>query len=386
VPAIALALAGCASSSLDTARYQFYGAQYEKAVEALSSDDIAQRDRVLTLMERGTAHQAAGDYEASARDYIDAFNEIEDMRAIQAGQDAASLVINDNVQDFQGAPFERTYLHAFTAKDHLARGDWESAAVEARRIIRSLQPEVRGDYPEDAYSRYVAGFCLEMIDDGSNARLQYRIADGIAGDLAIDPITGRLSATGATASAASVLWPSAGGGADGELICFVMIGRSPQGSITWRSDWEPEQAMYAELYSGDRLLGRSYSLADTSDLAYKTEQKEALRKAAKTATRIVIKESIADQLDQQDEALGALARIILIGLLERPDVRRWETLPRWLQVARVPCPADLTEFEARFKSPHGITVRTLRVAAPIARRGNTFVSFCRDTPPVPKPE
>jgi hypothetical protein len=386
VPALAIALAGCASSALDTARYQFYAGQYERADETLTSNAPASRDRVLHLMERGTIRQAEGNYEASSGDFIDAFNELEAMTAVQVGQDSASFVINDNVRDFRGAPFERTFLHVFTAKDHLAEGHWEDAAVEARRTIASLQPAVRGDYPEDAYSRYVAGFCLEMIDDWSNARLQYRLADEIAADVAVDPVTGRLSATGGTATATAMAWPSPDGGQQAELVCFVMIGRSPEGSMTWRSDWQPEEAMYAELYSGDKLLGRSFSLADTVDLAFKTEQKEALRRVAKTAARIVIKESISQQLEEQDEALGALARIILFGLLERPDVRRWETLPRWLQVARVPCPTDLKDFEVRFKAAYGGTVRTLHVTAPIARHGNIFVSFCRDTPAIPKPE
>ena len=75
---------------------------------------------------------------------------------------------------------ERTLLHAFTAKNHLAQANFENAAVEARRIIESLTPEKKGDYPDDAYSRYMAGFCLEMMDDRSNAELEYRKADSVS--------------------------------------------------------------------------------------------------------------------------------------------------------------------------------------------------------------
>lgn len=81
----------------------------------------------------------------------------------------ASWVVNDGVQNFRGAPFERTMVHVMAAKNYLALGEWDDAAAEARRIIKSLEPDIRGEYPEDAYSRYMAGFCLEMIDDDSNA-------------------------------------------------------------------------------------------------------------------------------------------------------------------------------------------------------------------------
>ena len=73
-------------------------------------------------------------------------------------------------------------------------------------------------------------------------------------------------------------------------------------------------------------------------------------------------------------------RLILVGILEQPDLRRWETLPRWLQVARVPCPADLTSFDVVFKNHQGVTTRTVSVTEPLARRRNTFVSYCRDLP------
>jgi hypothetical protein len=67
--------------------------------------------------------------------------------------------------------------------------------------------------------------------------------------------------------------------------------------------------------------------------------------------------------------------------MERPDIRRWETLPRWLQVARVPCPPDLDSFDVVLKTFNGVTIRTIHVEKPITRRRNTFVSFCRDIVP-----
>jgi hypothetical protein len=238
-----------------------------------------------------------------------------------------------------------------------------------------------GDYPEDAYSRYMAGFCLEMIDDDSNAALQYRKAGALLPHIAIDDSTGRLSlkTTNAVTDAAVQEAPqSPGDPPPAELVCFVLSGRAPTGWDSIDSRVNAVSDGYAEVFCRGRYLGRSYTLADTMDLAFTTDQMEMARKAVKTATRIAVKEGIAQAVESDDELLGGLVRAILIDLLERPDFRRWETLPRWLGVARVSCPQDMTDFDVVFKTPSGTSVRTVHVTRPITRRRNTFVSFCRD--------
>jgi tetratricopeptide (TPR) repeat protein len=376
---------GCATPALDSARYNFYAGKYDKANETLDSAKVPENNQVLFNMERGTIRLFAGRYQNSARDYIAASDQLDKLETYSVSKGTASWVVNDSVQDFRGTPYERTLLHTFTAKDHLATGNWDDAAVEARRIIKSLDPAVRGDYPEDAYSRYMAGFCLEMIDDDSNAAIQYRRASALLSGAKVDENTGHMipapdkpagtntvDVSTAPAPSNEKPWPH-------ELVCFVLLGRSARGADIWEQNWKPGQPMYAEIYCKGERLGRSYNLADTVDLAYTTDQIEAVRKMIKTVGRVMVKEAIADSIEaNNNELLGELVRFVLIGLLERPDVRRWETLPRWLQVARVPCPPDLESFDVVLKTFNGVTIRTLHIEKPIARRRNTFVSFCRD--------
>lgn len=279
------------------------------------------------------------------------------------------MVINDSVQNYRGTPYERTLLHAFAATDHLALSDWESAAVEARRILISLDPGARGDYPDVAYARYMAGLCLQLIDDDSNAALQFRKAAEVATAVPIDDRTGRLGPE----AAQSGTWPA-------ELVCFVQIGATPRGDTTWKDRGTPEKTMYAEIVHDGKVLGRSYNLSDTVELGFTTAQKQAVKKAVKSAARIAAKETIAYQVGHDNALMGELVRLVLIGLLEQPDTRRWETMPRWLQVARVPCPPDLKSFDVIFKTSSGVTTRTVTVTQPLGRRRNTFVSFCRDLP------
>lgn len=374
IPVLAMVVAsGCATPTLQEARHAYYQGRYQDAASRIAEDQFAKPDRVLFKMERGMMRQAAGDLEGSNRDFIEAYDEIEQMTAISVVQDTGSMIINDNVQDYSGAPFERTLLHSFTAKNHLLLNDYENAAVEARRIINSLQPEVRKDYPEDAYSRYVAGLCLGLMGDWSNASLQYRLAQELAPALSIDQRTGFISGQGNPAPAQS---------ASHELIVFVLMGRSPTGHELLNQYRPIYPVGYADIFIDGNLAGRSYELADTVDLAFTTQQKDALKETAKTVTRVAMKEAIAISIDQNNEALGALFRLIMIGLLEQPDVRRWETLPRSLQIARMPCPENPQNVEARIRGYSGGNLRTIRLEPTSPGGSRTYIAVIRDSQPV----
>jgi hypothetical protein len=383
---------GC-STPMAAARTDFYRGQYNRALDALDEAHVENKDSVLFLMERGTIRQAAGNYQRSSTDFIAAADRLQELETYSVSKGAASLIVNDNVQSFIGTPFERTMLHDFTALNHLAVGNWENAAVESRRIIHSLSDEAKGDYPDDAFSRYVAGFGLEMIDDPSNAALQYRLAQSLAPGLIINENTGRIHYAPASqrsneyASAIHSapepdLWPDADTAT--ELVCFILLGRSPTGREVWHSNWQPGPPLHAEIRHKGQRLGRSYNLTDTAELAFETMEKQAMVKAAKTATRMALKEGLAQAVDSEyGDGWGDLVRIIFIGLLEQPDVRRWETLPRWLQVARVPCPEDLQSFEVIVQNQYGTPLRTIHVDYPVHRHRNTIVSLCRDLPVQP---
>jgi len=370
-------VSGCASTSLNDVRSDYYAGRYQKAAEELKEDKFAEKDRVLFKMERGMIRQAAQDYNGSTEDFLDAHDTLAAMTAVSVTKDSASMMINDNVQNFQSVPFERTLLHAFTAKNHLLQSNWENAAVEARRIIESLSPEVKKDYPDDAYSRYMAGFCLGLMGDWSNAALQYREAGKLLTDLTIDDRTGMITpGTNAPTGPAMV---STGGY---ELVVFTLIGRSPTGHELHNQRRPVLSPGYAEILIDHTVVGRSYELTDTVNLAFTTKQKDAIRDMAKTVSRIAIKEATAYQLEQQDALLGALYRVIMIGLLEQPDVRRWETLPRSLQVARVKCQENPQNIEVRFVHGPNTVGRTIPITPPLPQKNRTYITVVRDSQPV----
>ena len=365
-------LAGCATSQLNRARSDFYDGRLDEGLAALEDAPDEKTDRVLLLMERGAIHQARGDYLESIRDWLEAAAQAEKLDYYSVSRGTASFAISDEVLAFRGAPFERVLLHAFAAKSYAALGLWEDAAVEGRRLIARL--ENRGAYPDDAYSRYVAAFCLQMIGDSDGAAFQYRAADGLLDSLHIDSI-GHLSPTAATEEAAA---PPAAGRRPGEpeLVCFVLIGRAPGEGGRTPGGWRWEGSPHARISTGGRVLGRSYTLASTAALRAETEKATALRTTVKTTTRIALKEAASQLVAEENEALGDLLRLLLFSL-ETPDERHWSTLPQWLQVARVPCPADLSSYSVDIID-RGRTVKEgTTVSEPLVRQHNTYYSFVR---------
>ncbi len=357
VLAAALLCAGCRGPSLNAARWNFYAGRLERAESDLSSSGTGGRDAVLHYMERGMIRHARGDYEGSVRDWLAAVQLQERLETHSASKAAASMVVNDTLLDFRGYPFERVLLHTFLAQNFMMMERWDEAAVEGRNIVRRLG---RMDgFPDDPFSRYVAGFSFEMIGDGENAAVQYRLVSQLLKTICVEADTGRLAQPDPMTTAGGEGRPSH------ELVCFFGLGRMLSGSA-----WEEPPRV--EIHTRGARLGAGWVLAHTTRLMAESESRMAARRFSKTVARIAVKESIASALERENEAVGALARLILFSM-ETPDLRCWETLPKWMGVARVPCPADLTSFELRVSNG-----RTITVSSRIARRDRTFVAVCRD--------
>lgn len=349
---------GCATVPIDSARRHFEANDLERAEQDLAAIP-ADRDQIMHLMERGMIRHLLGDYADSTADWLHAVRLEDQFETHSASKAGASMLVNDTVLDFRGYPYERVYLHVFLARNYLAQGLWDDAAVEARNIIRRL--EQRDGFPDDPYSRYVAGLCLELTGD-SGYELQYRTASALLeGQARVDAATGRLLPAGTNA-------PPPARPASPELVCLIDLDGGP--------GWTPDSA---EIRVGDRVLGATHTLTVLSRLEWESSQRMAARRMTKQVARIAVKESIAAAVEYQNKDLGELLRVLLLAM-EAPDERHWRTLPRKLAVVRCPCPADLKRFDVVFRNSAGAALRRLTVTAPLTRRDRVFVSMCRDTP------
>jgi hypothetical protein len=357
--------AGCSSSKLNAARENFYLRKYDRAISNLAEVPDTDKNRALFLMERGMIRATRGEHKEATDDWVEAWLLAKELDYYSISEGAASFAINERVKSFQGMPYERMLLHAFAAKSYCAMGLWDDAAVESRNMLDRF--EGLDKFPDDPYSRYIAGFGMEMIDDGDAASRQYLAANRLLPNLQINNI-GEISPKGKKART--------GPKKTHELVCFIAIGRAPTeyGYSMRNVRWG--KTPHAELYSNGVRLGRSYNFANTSSLLSETQKRIAALRALKDVSRIVLKEVVADSVSEENELLGEITRLLLYSF-EATGERRWETLPLWLHVARVPCDPNLKDYEVVFKGLNGRIIGRQTISTPLSRKDRTFVSFCR---------
>lgn len=358
---------GCSTVPLDSALRNFNDGRLDEADKDLSAIPPGS-DKIMHLMERGMIRHLRRDYIRSTSDWLQAVQLERDLETHSASKAGASMLVNDSLLDFRGYPYERTYLHVYLAKNYLAQGAWSDAGVEARAIAMSLSPAKLDGFPDDAFSHYMAGFCLELNGDESNAAMQYRQASKLAPFAGLDYRTGRFAPpTNQIGEATVSIRGPAHSGA--ELVCFIDFS-GVNGIIPH----------YAELYAGGQYLGRSRTLSNTLDLEIASSGRMKMRKSAKTIGRLALKGAIAMAASAKDNDLGQMTWLMLMAT-EAEDVRRWSTLPAQFAVARVACPENLTEFVVEFKGYSGITLRQVVFTAALPRKDRIFVAVCRDHPP-----
>ncbi len=371
---VAATVSGCASTQLSKARRDFYKGDLASATTTLQDAPSEDTDRTLLLMERGMVKHAAGRYKESAADWLEAVETIERLDKVSVSRQAASFVTSDRVKTFRGLPYERTLLHAFSALNYFAMAMWDDAAVEARNVIDRL--ENLNGFPDDAYSRYLSAFCLDLVDNADGARRQYEAADKLTPGLAITTTGQLLASPSGRATPAQNRSRSQGS----ELVCFIGIGRGPDGygRVRHAGRWGPTP--FVEIYAGEKFLGRSHAIGNTGVLYDRTQDKLAAIRAAKEVSRVVIKETIAAKISDDSPALGMLLWIAMFAF-ENQAERRWETLPLSLQVARVKCPDDLRQVRLVYRGHGGSIQEEQTFGTPLTRRRQTFVTFARSSPP-----
>lgn len=119
------------------------------------------RDDVVRLLNEGLMLRRAGRREESnaALQRAEAIATARYTRSI--AQDVASLIVSDDVVDYQASALERSMIHYYGALNYLELDNPESALVEARRA-NALLRRYANDFPDrsfvaDAAVQYIAG-------------------------------------------------------------------------------------------------------------------------------------------------------------------------------------------------------------------------------------
>lgn len=355
---VPVTLTACSTSALYQARSQFYSGDHSAALATLSgSDVVSSSDRLLYLLEKGLILHESGDYAGSTRELLAAVDYLDDYDYVSLGSEAKALLANDWAKRYTGEYSERLWVHSYLMMNFLALGKFDSAAVEARRALARIA-EHGGALEEDHFTRSLIGLSFEASGQLNDAYIEYRkLAEQLPDDSSITGLLYRVASRLGFASdareyknqlqASGQFAAYENNGLEAEAIIFLSNGFIPQklsGSL--HTDYDvrlsfPRYYLYPSappgfdaLVDGERCQCLSVA-SDLGDLVNASLAQRGAKLTAKAVARVVLKDAVADAVEEKDEIAGGLVRLLFYAL-EEADTRSWQSLPRHLTMVRVP--------------------------------------------------
>jgi len=133
-------------------------------------------NELLYYLDIGVLYHYAGRYDSSAV-YLQRASVVYDgLFARSVTNEAAALLVNDNVRPYRSRPFELTLLHQFNALNYLAQGNIDDALVETRAVQLLFNEWERTDrhgqkYSNDAMFHYISSIAYDAAGEYDNAMI-----------------------------------------------------------------------------------------------------------------------------------------------------------------------------------------------------------------------
>lgn len=356
-----LVFLSCAThnSRLAPIRNHLLQGQCEEAIKKL--DELTAKDdsdRLLYLMEHGSALQICRDYRKSNQMFLEADKLSEQIDYVSVSKVVGATLLNEEMIQYKGDIFEKLFINASAALNFIELEDFEAAMVEVRRInekYNKFSSEEKTSYELNSFAQYLAGLIYELDRKYDDACIAYKSAyklDTSFRNVALDMLSAcwRAKRTQEFAELTKQVEPTAEEmdfikrKSKNEKIILYLQGLGPQKAP------RPENHLYPYLLPAQNLTKQIVvSYTDESQKPHTkisspvySVEKAAINTIeadynALTGRRLgarVAKEIVADQIRQKDRALGDLALIVMV-VSERADLRGWSLLPETIQILRI---------------------------------------------------
>jgi hypothetical protein len=134
------------------------------------------KNELLYHMDVGALYHYAGRYDSSTV-YLRAASGIYDgLFTRSVTNEAAALLVNDNVRPYRSRPYELALLHQFAAFNYLAQGNVDDALVETRAVQLLFNEWERTDrhgqkYSNDPMFHYISSIAYDAAGDYDDAMI-----------------------------------------------------------------------------------------------------------------------------------------------------------------------------------------------------------------------
>lgn len=420
---------GCASlqnytRKTEPARNYIAKGAYEKAITSFP-EEVRGANEVLIHMERGTILQDMGQFEASVKEFelaaakIDAFESRAVISASKSSSQVGSLLINEQVQPYEGEDFEKILIHTLDALNYLMMNDIEGARVEIRnayrrqkelyekhyKAIQKAEKKVKGASWKDsfmkadrarfkrleakaasvrsvyqnAFAYYISSFVYELAGEPDEAYIDLKHAIKAAPDsIPIQKDLIRLSKELHYYDDLESWERRFGklniGPQDGADVFVVLgVGLAPikeevkfpipihygRRGVVFAAlpvyRFEPTTTLAGMVGYGNTRIKTSKVL-DVDATAARNLLDEFPILFAKQIARTSIKAAATNRMSKEFGPLGGVVGSVVSAVTEQADLRTWSTLPKEIQVARLFIPNRTTGLTIRV-TPTGFTRR-----------------------------
>lgn len=176
----------CSTYSDSTAelRLDYYRGDYQPALEKIEKSGLkdSSRDLLLYQLEKAMILDRAGERAKSRQLLLQADKQVEKLYTTSISNTAATVIINESMQDYSGEDYEKVAIHTMLALSFLQDNQLEEAGVEARKINLVLKNITReydqryNSYREDALATYLSGIIHEAQGEDDDAIIDYQQA------------------------------------------------------------------------------------------------------------------------------------------------------------------------------------------------------------------
>ena len=366
--ALIILVAGCATyqDHVGQARQQLASGEIEKALDSLRTKaNQKSDDQLVYVLDYATALQYAGQISESNKYFFlaDQLSEEKDYNSLT--RVTGSMLFNEEMVQYKGDSFEKTFIHVFLALNFLKERNFDSAMVEVRRMnekFNKYRLDEKKSFEQNPFSRYLAGLIYESTGQMDDAFIAYNETYKLAPEwhrLPEDLLrTATLSNRQDEMKRLKNKFPEIEIKVDrnkrrthGFLRVVYLQGWGPRKKP---DPYEPlvptlvpvsNHTQSAQLYVDGNPVKKTEIAYDTSDAAIKTLAADRPALIARRIAARVAREAVARELAKNDDTAAAgLVSFIVMQASERADLRQWSFLPATIQIAEVQLPVGEHEI------------------------------------------
>jgi len=340
--------------------------QPEKALTALESHEVKDRNKSLYLLDKAMLLRMQNQFEDSSQVFEKAKRLTRKLDAISLREQAAAISINDSQRSYLPQNFEQVLVHCFQAINYLQLQRYSDARVEILQLSELLKQK---DDIQMPFAQYLSGLVFESNQELDNALISYRKAYqayssyNSAIPLMLKEDLLRLTKyLGLNDEHKKFLdefdlqiWPKQQDtDQQAHAVAIVLNGLMPRKHSLEINVQSPtdgqlhristpfyehrETKVYGAELSSELLNTSSEIIAQLDNQARNALNNEMPSIIARTIARMSIKNSAVDET-REDLPLLSLALEIAAIITEQADIRAWNTLPQQILIMRLSLPA-----------------------------------------------